>query len=355
MSIDTQMPTKAYAATSATSPVAPFSIERREPRANDVEIDILYSGVCHSDLHQVKNEWGNATYPMVPGHEIVGKVTRVGADVKRFKVGDRAGVGCLVDSCRVCDSCKAGLEQYCEKGMIGTYNGFESDGKTPTYGGYSERIVTREEFVLNISDRLDLSRTAPLLCAGITTYSPLRLANVGKGQRVGIVGLGGLGHMAVKFARAFGAEVTVFSTSEKKRTDALALGAHEVTISTDTAAMGKQAGRFDFILDTVSAPHDYNALVNCLRRDGRMTLVGAPPSPAAIMGFGLIMQRRSIGGSLIGGLPETQEMLDFCAKHEIVSDVEVIPMQKINEAYERMLKGDVKYRFVIDIASLRGS
>jgi uncharacterized zinc-type alcohol dehydrogenase-like protein len=328
-SIGPPMSTKAYAATSATSPVAPFSIERREPRANDVEIDILYSGVCHSDLHQVKNEWGNSTYPMVPGHEIVGKVTRVGAGVKRFKVGDRAGVGCLVDSCRVCDSCKAGLEQYCEKGMIGTYNGFESDGKTPTYGGYAERIVTREEFVLNISDKLDLSRTAPLLCAGITTYSPLRLANVGKGQRVGALLLRG---------------------AEDRD-----LGAHEVTISTDAAAMGKQAGRFDFILDTVSAPHDYDALVNCLRRDGRMTLVGAPPSPAAIMGFGLIMQRRSIGGSLIGGLPETQEMLDFCAKHEIVSDVEVIPMQKINEAYERMLKGDVKYRFVIDIASLRGS
>ena len=347
------MPTKAYAATSATSPVGPFSIERREPRANDVEIEIQYSGVCHSDLHQVRNEWGNSVYPMVPGHEIVGKVTRVGASVKRFKVGDRAGVGCLIDSCQECASCKAGLEQYCEKGMTGTYNGYERDGKTVAFGGYSERIVTREEFVLSISDRLDLSRTAPLLCAGITTYSPLRHANVGKGQRVGVVGLGGLGHMGVKFARAFGAEVTVFTTSEKKRADALALGAHEVTLSTDTAAMTAQAGRFDFILDTVSAPHDQNALIGALRRDGRMTIVGAPPSPSAIMGFGLIMQRRSIGGSLIGGLPETQEMLDFCAKHEIVSDVEVIPMQKINEAYERMLKGDVKYRFVIDIASLR--
>ena len=347
------MPTKAYAATSATSPVGPFSIERREPRANDVEIDVQYCGVCHSDLHQVRNEWGNSSYPMVPGHEIVGTVTRVGAGVKGFKVGDRAGVGCLVDSCRECASCKAGLEQYCEKGMVGTYNGYERDGKTVTYGGYSERIVTREEFVLSISDRLDLSRTAPLLCAGITTYSPLRHANVGKGQRVGVVGLGGLGHMGVKFARAFGAEVTVFTTSEKKRADAVALGAHEVTLSTDAKAMAAQAGRFDFILDTVSAPHDYNALIGALKRDGRMTLVGAPPSPAEIMGFGLIMQRRSIGGSLIGGLPETQEMLDFCAKHEIVSDVEVIPIQKINEAYERMLKGDVKYRFVIDLASLR--
>ena len=342
------MPTKAYAATSATSPLVPFSIERREPRANDVEIEILYSGVCHSDLHQARNEWGGSRYPMVPGHEIVGKVTRVGGDVTRFKVGDRAGVGCLIDSCRECASCKAGLEQYCENGMTGTYNTLERDGKTMAFGGYSTRIVTREEFVLSISERLDLPRTAPLLCAGITTYSPLRHANVGKGQRVGVVGLGGLGHMAVKFARAFGAEVTVFTTSAKKRADALALGAHEVTLSTDAAAMTAQAGRFDFIIDTVSAPHDYDALVSALRRDGRMTLVGAPPVPAAIMGFGLIMQRRSIGGSLIGGLPETQEMLDFCAKHEIVSDVEVIPMQKINEAYERTLKGDVRYRFSID-------
>jgi len=347
------MPTKAYAATSATSPVGPFSIERRDPRANDVEIEIQYCGVCHSDLHQVKNEWGNSLYPMVPGHEIVGKVTRVGSGVRRFKVGDRAGVGCLIDSCRECAACKAGLEQYCEKGMTGTYNSYERDGKTMAFGGYSERIVTREEFVLSISERLDLSRTAPLLCAGITTYSPLRQANVGKGQRVGVVGLGGLGHMAVKFAHAFGAEVTVFTTSAKKRADALALGAHEVTLSTDARAMAAQAGRFDFILDTVSAPHDYNALIGALRRDGRMTLVGAPPAPAPIMGFGLIMQRRTLGGSLIGGLPETQEMLEFCAKHEIMSDVEVVPIQKINEAYERMLKGDVKYRFVIDLASLR--
>jgi uncharacterized zinc-type alcohol dehydrogenase-like protein len=347
------MSTKAYAAQNATSPVGPFSIERREPRANDVEIEIHYCGVCHSDLHQVKNEWGNSLFPMVPGHEIVGKVTRVGAGVKRFKVGDTAGVGCLIDSCRECGACKAGLEQYCEKGMTGTYNGYERDGKTVAFGGYSERIVTREEFVLSISDKLDLARTAPLLCAGITTYSPLKMAGVTKGQRVGVVGLGGLGHMGVKFARAFGAEVTVFTTTEKKRADALALGAHEVVLSTDSKAMGAQAGRFDFILDTVSAPHDYNALIGSLRRDGRMTLVGAPPSPAEIMGFGLIMQRRSIGGSLIGGLPETQEMLDFCAKHEIVSDIEVIPVQKINEAYERMLKGDVKYRFVIDVATLR--
>jgi uncharacterized zinc-type alcohol dehydrogenase-like protein len=345
--------TKAYAAVDATSPVGPFSIERREPRANDVEIDIAFCGVCHSDLHQVRNEWGNSLYPMVPGHEIIGTVTRVGAGVKRFKAGDRVGVGCLVDSCRECGSCKAGLEQYCEKGMMGTYNAYESDGKTLAFGGYSTRIVTREEFVLAVAPSLDASRAAPLLCAGITTYSPLRQAGVAKGQRVGVVGLGGLGHMAVKFARAFGAEVTVFTTSEKKRADALALGAHEVTLSTDAAAMAKQAGRFDFILDTVSAPHDYNALIAALRRDGRMTLVGAPPAPAAIMGFGLIMQRRTMGGSLIGGLPETQEMLDFCAKHEIMSDVEVIPVQKVNEAYDRMQKGDVKYRFVLDLASLR--
>ena len=347
------MPTEAYAATDATSPVGPFSIERREPRANDVEIDIAFCGVCHSDLHQVRNEWGNSIYPMVPGHEIIGKVTRVGTSVKRFKVGDQVGVGCLVDSCRECGSCTAGLEQYCEKGMLSTYNAYERDGKTIAQGGYSTRIVTREEFVLAVAPELDAARAAPLLCAGITTYSPLRQANVGKGQRVGIVGLGGLGHMGVKFARAFGAEVIVFTTSERKRADALALGAHDVVLSTDSAAMTAQAGRFDFILDTVSAPHDYNALIGALRRDGRMTLVGAPPVPAAIMGFGLIMQRRSIGGSLIGGLPETQEMLDFCAKHEIVSDVEVIPVQKVNEAYERMLKGDVKYRFVLDLASLR--
>jgi uncharacterized zinc-type alcohol dehydrogenase-like protein len=347
------MSTKAYAATAATSPVAPFSIDRREPRANDVEIDIQYCGVCHSDLHQVRNEWGNSVYPMVPGHEIIGKVTRVGAGVKRFKAGDRVGVGCVIDSCRACASCKAGLEQFCEKGMTGTYNGYERDGKTLAFGGYSTRIVTREEFVLSVPAALDAARAAPLLCAGITTYSPLRLAGVGKGQRVGVVGLGGLGHMGVKFAAAFGAEVTVFTTSEKKRADALALGAHEVTLSTNAAAMAAQAGRFDFILDTVSAPHDYNVLIAALRRDGRMTIVGAPPSPAAIMGFGLIMQRRSLGGSLIGGLPETQEMLDFCAKHGIMSDVEVIPIQGINEAYERMTKGDVKYRFVIDLASLR--
>ncbi len=347
------MTTRAYAATSPTSPVGPFQIERRQPGEKDVEIEIAYCGVCHSDLHQVRNEWHNAIYPMVPGHEIVGKVTRVGAKVKKLAVGDTAGVGCMVDSCRTCSSCQAGLEQYCETGMVGTYNAYERGSKQVTFGGYSERIVVDEDFALRVSTKLDLSRVAPLLCAGITTYSPLRHAKVTKGQRVGIVGLGGLGHMGVKFARAFGAEVTVFTTSANKKQDALALGAHDVVVSKDAAAMSAQAGRFDFVLDTVSAPHDYNAILGLLRRDGTLTIVGAPPTPAEIMGFGLIMKRRSMGGSLIGGIAETQEMLDFCAQHEIMSDVEVIPCAKINEAYERMLKGDVKYRFVLDIATLR--
>ena len=348
------MPTKAYAVTSATSPVAPFTIERREPRAKDVELEITHCGICHSDLHQVKNEWGNSIYPMVPGHEIVGKVSRVGSKVTRFKAGDLAGVGCLIDSCRTCASCKDGLEQYCENGFTGTYNAYERGSKTEiAYGGYSERIVVDEDFVLRVSPKLDAARVAPLLCAGITTYSPLMHWKVQKGQRVGVVGLGGLGHMAVKFARALGAETFVFTTSESKRKDALALGAHDVVLSSNAAQMAAQAGRFDFIIDTVSAPHDYNAIIELLKRDGSLAIVGAPPSAAEILGFGLIMKRRSVGGSLIGGLRETQEMLDFCEKHEIVSDVEVIPVGKINEAYERMLKGDVKYRFVIDMASLK--
>jgi len=301
----------------------------------------------------VKNEWGNSIYPMVPGHEIVGKVTKVGAKVTKVKVGDTAGVGCLVDSCRTCASCKEGLEQYCEGGWVGTYNAYEKGTKNIVFGGYSERIVVDEAFALKVAPNLDLSRVAPLLCAGITTYSPMRHWKVQKGQRIGVVGLGGLGHMGVKFGRALGAEVVVFTTSASKTKDALALGAHEVVISKDAKAMGAQAERFDFVLDTVSAPHDYNAVIGLLKRDGALAIVGAPPTPAEIMGFGLIMKRRSIGGSLIGGIAETQEMLDFCAKHEIVSDVEVIPVTKINEAYERMIKGDVKYRFVIDIASLR--
>ena len=347
------MSTKAYAVQDATSPVAPFTIERREPRERDVVIEISHCGICHSDIHQARNEWNNAIYPMVPGHEIVGKVTRVGSAVKKLAVGDTVGVGCLVDSCRTCPSCKDGLEQYCEAAMVATYNAYEKGTKDITFGGYSERIVTDEDFVLKVSPKLDPARVAPLLCAGITTWSPLRHWKVQKGQRVGVVGLGGLGHMAVKLARALGAEVTVFTTSPSKKADALALGAHDVVLSKDAAAMAAQAERFDFIIDTVSAPHDYNAIIGLLKRDGALTLVGAPPTPAEIVGFGLIMKRRSVSGSLIGGIKETQEMLDFCAEHEILADVEVIAASKINEAYERMLKGDVKYRFVIDIASLR--
>jgi alcohol dehydrogenase (NADP+) len=349
------VPTKAYAATSKTSPVGPFSIERRTPRDRDVDIEIQYCGVCHSDVHQARDEWGGAMYPLVPGHEIVGKVVRVGAKVTRFKAGDTVGVGCLVDSCRTCASCKEGLEQYCEGGFTGTYNSYERGTKDIAFGGYSERIVTDEAFVLSISPKVDLARAAPLLCAGITTYSPLRHFGVTKGHRVGVVGLGGLGHMAVKLARAFGAEVTVFTSSPAKKADALTVGAQDVVVSKDEAAMKAQAGRFDYVIDTVSAPHDYNAIVNVLKRDGKLTLVGAPPTPAQILGFGLILKRRSVGGSLIGGIKETQEMLDFCQKHEVASDVEVIPIQQINAAYDRMVKGDVKYRFVIDMGSLRAS
>jgi uncharacterized zinc-type alcohol dehydrogenase-like protein len=348
------MTIKAYAATDAKSGLGPWSFERRTPGPHDVDIDIAFCGICHSDLHQVRNEWGNAIYPMVPGHEIVGTVARVGSGVTKFRVGDRVGVGCLVDACRVCDACKKGLEQYCEGGSVGTYNAVERDGKTPTYGGYSERIVTDEAFVLKVPDGLDLARTAPLLCAGITTYSPLRHWKVGKGDRIGVVGLGGLGHMAVKIAAAMGAEVTVFSTSPKKRADAVALGAHDFVVSSDAAAMTAVRGRFDFVIDTVSAPHDYAPIVESLKRDGNLTLVGAPPAPAQFMGFSLIMKRRSVSGSLIGGIAETQEMLDFCAQHQVLSDIEVLKIGDVNTAYERMLKGDVKYRFVIDIASLKG-
>ncbi len=347
------MPTvKAYAAETSKSPLAPRTIERREPRAKDVEIEILYCGVCHSDIHQARDEWGGSMFPMVPGHEIVGKITRVGDDVTKFKVGDLAGVGCLVDSCRTCPSCHEGLEQYCESGFVGTYNGLERDSKKPTYGGYSSSIVVQEDFTLRIPANLDLKRVAPLLCAGITTYSPLKHWKVSKGQKVGIVGLGGLGHMGVKLARSFGAEVSVFTTSPSKRDDALRLGAHHVIVSKDESAMTSQANRYDFILNTISAPHDYNTYLNCLKRDGAMTLVGVPEQPIPVAAFSLIMKRRSLSGSLIGGLPQTQEMLDYCAKHEIMSDVELIPIQKINEAYDRMLKADVKYRFVIDMKSL---
>jgi len=343
----------AYAAQDATSPVAPFSINRREVGPHDVQIEILYCGICHSDLHQVRNEWGNSIFPMVPGHEIVGRVTKTGQHVKKFKTGDLAGIGCFVDSCRECPNCLAGDEQYCDNGMSATYNGYERDGKTPTYGGYSTQIVTDENYVLHISDKLPLEGVAPLLCAGITTYSPLKHVGVKKGDKVAVLGLGGLGHMAVKFAAAFGADVTMLSHSKSKEADARRLGAHHFALTSDPDAMKGLQNKFDFILNTVSAQHDYNIYLNLLNTNGTMIIVGVPPAPAEIPAFNLIMKRRSIIGSLIGGIKETQEMLDFCAEHNIVSDVEVINADKINESYERMLKGDVRYRFVIDIASLK--
>lgn len=346
------IPAKGYAARSATDALNPFSFERREPGPRDVQFEILYCGVCHSDVHQVRNEWGGTTYPIVPGHEIVGRVTRVGADVSKYKEGELVGVGCLVDSCRECDNCKKGLEQYCRNGSTGTYNDEDKHSGGVTYGGYSNQIVVDEDFVLKISDKLPLEGVAPLLCAGITTYSPLRHWRVGKGHKVGVVGLGGLGHMAVKFAASFGAEVTMLSTSPEKEKDARHLGAHHFALTKDPAQMKALEGSFNFIIDTVSAVHDYNAYLSLLDTDGVMICVGAPPTPSQIMAFSLIGGRRSLAGSLIGGLPETQEMLDYCAEHNIISDVEVIRMDYINEAYERMLKGDVKYRFVIDMASL---
>ena len=345
--------TTGYAAQSATTPLAPFTFDRRDPGPRDVQIDILFCGVCHSDLHTVRNEWHSTQYPCVPGHEIIGRVTKVGRDVKSFKPGDLAGVGCLVDCCRTCPECREGLEQYCPDKVF-TYNSPDKHTGKLTYGGYSTMIVVDQDFVLRVSDKLDPAGAAPLLCAGITTYSPLRHWGVGKGSRLGVVGLGGLGHMALKFGHAFGAKVTLFTTSPNKAEDAKRLGADEVVISKDAAAMAEQANRFDFILNTVAAPHKLDPFVAALKRDGTMCLVGAPehphPSPDV---SGLIFGRRRIAGSLIGGLPETQEMLDFCAEHRIVSDVETIPMQKINEAYERMLRSDVKYRFVIDLASLK--
>jgi uncharacterized zinc-type alcohol dehydrogenase-like protein len=344
---------KAYAAQAATTPLGPFSLERREPGPSDVEIDITYCGVCHSDLHTVRSEWAGTVYPCVPGHEIVGRVSRVGGGVKRFKAGDLAGVGCMVDSCRTCPDCQAGLEQYCQHGATLTYNSPDKHLGGMTFGGYSGRIVVDEAFVLKIPGTLNLAATAPLLCAGITTYSPLRHWGVGPGSKVGIVGLGGLGHMALKFTHAFGAQAVLFTTSPGKTADARRLGADDVVISKNAEEMKRHAGSFDFILDTVAAPHDLDALTALLRRDGTICLVGAPstphPSPAV---FNLIFKRRRIAGSLIGGIPETQEMLDFCARHGITSDIEMITMQYINDAYERMLKSDVKYRFVIDMASL---
>lgn len=345
--------TPAYAAFSATAPLAPHQIERRAPGPHDVAIDILYAGICHSDIHTVRGEWGPAMYPVVPGHEIVGRVSAVGAHVSKFKVGDLAGVGCFVDSCRSCAPCQQGLEQFCEQGAAFTYNSTEMDRKTPTYGGYSTHIVVDEKYTLKVSDRLPLSGVAPLLCAGITTYSPLRQWGVRAGQRVAIVGLGGLGHMGVKFAVALGAEVTVISTSASKEADARRLGAQQFAVSSDAAQMAALAGRFDFILDTVSAKHDYNTLIGLLKVSGTLVLVGVPPE-SMLNPFGLIIGQRRIAGSLIGGIPETQEMLDFCAERGIVSDVEVINIAEVNAAYERVIKADVRYRFVIDIASLLG-
>lgn len=345
--------TKAYAAQTAKAPLAPFQIERRTPGAHDVLIDILYCGVCHSDIHQARGEWGDAIFPMVPGHEIVGRVVAVGEHVTKFKVGDLAGIGCFVDSCRTCPNCREGLEQYCDEGMVGTYNDREKGTQTPTYGGYSTSIVVDEHYTLHISDKLPLEAVAPLLCAGITTYSPLRYTGVGKGHKVAVLGLGGLGHMAVKFAAAFGAEVTMLSTSPSKEADARKLGAHHFALISDKAVMKSLRNSFDFILNTVSAPHEYSTYLNLLRTNGTMIIVGIPESPSQVGAFDLIPKRRSIIGSMIGGIQETQEMLDFCAEHNIVSDVEVIAIDQINEAYERMLKADVRYRFVIDMATLK--
>ena len=342
-----------YAANSAQLPLAPFSFERREPGPRDIQLEILYCGVCHSDLHTVRNEWQGTIYPCVPGHEIVGRVTAVGNQVKTFKPGDVAAVGCMVDSCRTCASCRDGLEQYCEVGFVGTYNSEDKHLGGVTYGGYSDKIVVDQDFVLRVPANLDLAATAPLLCAGITTYSPLRHWKVSKGQRVGVVGLGGLGHMGIKLAHAMGAEVVLFTTSPNKKEDAQRLGANEVVVSKNQNEMDRQLNRFDFILDTVSAPHNVDAFLQLLKRDGTLCMVGASPEPLPVQVFSLIMKRRQFAGSLIGGIAETQEMLDFCGKHGITSDIEIISIQQINQAYERMLKSDVKYRFVIDIASLK--
>jgi uncharacterized zinc-type alcohol dehydrogenase-like protein len=347
--------TKAYAAAHATSPLAPTTIERRQPTDHDIQLEILFCGVCHSDVHSVRNEWSDfvsTTYPIVPGHEIVGRVTEVGSAVTQFKSGDLAAIGCMVDSDRICPHCKVGLEQFCQN-VIFTYNSPDKHLGAVTYGGYSNSIVVDQRFVLRVPPNLNLAGVAPLLCAGITTYSPLRHWGITEGKKVGVIGLGGLGHMGVKFAHAFGAYTVVFTTSPDKTEDALRLGANEVVISSNDAEMQKHAGSFDFILDTVSAQHDINAYLNLLRLDGNITLVGVPEKPLDIAAFSLIMARRSLSGSMIGGIPETQEMLDFCGEHNITADVEVIPIQKINEAYDRLLKSDVKYRFVIDMASLK--
>lgn len=344
--------TKAYAAPAAASKLQPYNFERRDPGPHDVLIDILYCGVCHTDIHFINNDWGFSIYPMVPGHEIVGRVAAVGDHVTKFKTGDMAGVGCLVDSCRECEYCNEGLEQYCQGGVVFTYSGIEKDGKTVTQGGYSNKIVVEERFVLKVSEKLSPAHAAPLLCAGITTYSPLRHWKVGKGHKIGIIGLGGLGHMAIKFAISFGAEVTVLSTSPNKKEDALKLGAHNFVITKDEEQVKSVVNTFDFILDTLSASHDYSTYVGMLKVDGTLICVGLPPEPITVPAFNLVFTRKCVAGSLIGGLPETQEMLDYCAANNIVSDIEIIPIQKIQEAYQRMLKNEIKYRFVIDIASL---
>jgi uncharacterized zinc-type alcohol dehydrogenase-like protein len=346
--------TNGYATHGPKSALEPFRFERREPGPHDVLIEILYCGVCHSDIHQARDEWGASIFPMVPGHEIVGKVLKAGGKVSQWKAGETVGVGCFVDSCRECEACLAGEEQYCEPGLTATYNGYERDGETPTYGGYSTRITVDENYVLRIPDEIPLERAAPLLCAGITTYSPLRHFGVKAGDEVAVVGLGGLGHMGVKLAKAMEAKVSVLSHSPGKREDALSLGADEFIATREAEVFEQHAGRFDFIIDTVSAPHDLKDYLNLLRRDGTMVLVGLPEEATPLDPGPLIMKRRRLAGSLIGGIRETQEMLDFCAAHGVAADVEVIPIQQINEAYGRMLKSDVRYRFVIDLASLKG-
>ena len=343
---------KAYAAFSSGADLVPHAIERRVVGPQDVQIEIAYCGICHSDIHQVRDEWGGAKYPMVPGHEIVGRVTAVGAQVQGFQVGDLAGVGCMVDSCRTCPSCQRNLEQFCEKGSAFTYNGTEMDRKTLTYGGYSSSVVVDEAFTLKISPKLDLAGAAPLLCAGITTYSPLRHWKTKAGDKVGVVGLGGLGHMAVKIAAAMGAEVTMLSTSQAKEADARKLGAQHFGLTSDPATFKRLAGQFDLLIDTISAPHDYNKYLGLLRIEGAMVLLGVPPEPTPVAAGSLIFGRKVLSGSLIGGIQETQEMLDFCAEHGIVSEIELIPVQQVNQAYERMLKNDVRYRFVLDMKTL---
>ncbi len=344
---------KAFGAAASSEDLKQLTIDRREVTTKDVEIDILYCGVCHSDLHTARNEWGGTIYPNVPGHEIVGRITKIGQGVSKFKVGDLVGVGCMVDSCRECESCKEGLEQYCENGNTLTYNSPEKHLDQQTFGGYSERVVVDEDFVLRVPENLDLAATAPLLCAGITTWSPLAHWKVGPGMKVGVVGIGGLGHMGVKFAKAMGAHAVVITTSTSKVEDAKRLGADEIILSTDEEQMKNNTGTLHFILDCVSAQHDINAYLSLLKRDGSLAIVGAPEHPLAVAAFSLIPGRKSFAGSTIGGIKETQEMLDFCGQHNIVSDIELIRMQNINEAYERLLKGDVKYRFVIDMASLK--